>query len=164
MTDVLVVDDNGAIRATVRAILEFAGYSVCEASDGQLALEHLRTHPCGHVILLDFEMPHLNGAQTLEALASQPAQAMRYPIIMITASRLELPPDFAHVPVVSKPFDIDVLLTHVECAARRLASPVSTKVSTKETTSPSPSLCGPSCASTPRGGDFDSFFTASQTS
>lgn len=69
MTDVLVVDDNGAIRRTVRAILEFAGYSVCEAADGRLALEHLRTHPRNHVILLDLEMPHLNGAQTLEALA-----------------------------------------------------------------------------------------------
>lgn len=126
MTDVLVVDDDGAIRRIVRIALEFAGYAVCEAADGRFALDHLCAHPHGHVILLDREMPRLNGVQTLEAIARQTTAQMRHVVIMITGSRLELPPDFAHVPVLSKPFNIDELIAMVECAAQRLVCPTST--------------------------------------
>lgn len=120
MTDVLVVDDNGAIRRTVRSILDFAGYDVCEAADGQLALEHLATHAHEHVILLDIEMPRMNGLRTLEVLAQQPAMRLRHAVIMMTASTQGMLPAFAHVPVLRKPFDIDVLIASVERAERLL--------------------------------------------
>lgn len=123
MLDVLVVDDNDAIRGTVRSILEFAGYEVCEAADGQFALEHLATHPLEHVILLDIEMPRLNGVQTLETLAQQPSWALRYAIIIMTASTRRLPHAFAHIPVLSKPFDFDVLLGSVARAEQQLVVP-----------------------------------------
>ena len=125
MTDILVVDDDRAIRHLVRIVLELAGYAVCEAADGQVALDHLRAHPCEHVILLDLEMPRMNGVRTLEALASQPPEASRHAVIMITASMRNLPPAFAHIPVLKKPFSIDDLMAMVEGAARRLAAPVS---------------------------------------
>ncbi len=158
MTHVLIGDDSGAIRRTVRAILEFAGYVVCEAADGMLALEHLRTHPHGHVILLDVEMPRMNGVRALEALACQPPLIPQHAVIIITASAQELPPAVAHVPVVSKPFDIDVLMTHVECAARHLASSAPAEGSA----APSTSLRWSSCSSPAQGNDCDSFCTASQ--
>ena len=158
MTHVLIVDDNSAIRRTVRAILEFEGFAVCEAADGRFALEHLHTHTHSHVILLDLEMPRMNGVRTLEALACQPRLASQQAVIIFTASAQTLPPTIAHVPLVGKPFDIDVLMTHVKCAARHLASPLRTQ----EFATPSTSLRRSSCTSSSPGGDCDSFFTASQ--
>lgn len=120
MTDVLVVDDNAAIRMTVRSILEFEGYDVCEAADGQFALEHLRTHARDHVILLDVEMPRLNGVQMLETLEQQGSMLPRHEVIMMTASTLGMPPAFTHIPILSKPFDFDVLVANVAHVEQRL--------------------------------------------
>ncbi len=125
MTDVLVIDDDVAIRRMVRTILECTGYAVCEAADGLFALEHLRAHPQAHVILLDREMPRLNGVRTLEVLACQSMVRTQQMTIMMTASTEALPPAFAHIPVLSKPFNIEDLLAMVDCAAHRLATPSS---------------------------------------
>ncbi|HEV8193084.1 MAG TPA: response regulator [Ktedonobacterales bacterium] len=45
MTRVLLVDDDQAIRETLRFVLEDAGYQVLEASDGSAALRALRDAP-----------------------------------------------------------------------------------------------------------------------
>src|SRR5262245_58413653 len=57
MTRVLLVDDDQAIRETLRFALEDAGYQVLEAADGIAALQALRATPTGMVVLLDLMMP-----------------------------------------------------------------------------------------------------------
>lgn len=121
MADVLIVDDDRAIRGVLRAILEGADYTVDEACNGDAALARLQTACTAtqpQVILLDLEMPGLDGVQTLEALARPPLAALCLQVIVVTASPRPLPPAFAYLPILRKPFDLDDLLTYVEAALR----------------------------------------------
>jgi adenylate cyclase len=65
--DLLVVDDNRVNRLLVGRTLEQFGHHVAFAENGRLALEMLRSRPAD-LVLLDIEMPEMNGYQTLEAL------------------------------------------------------------------------------------------------
>jgi DNA-binding response OmpR family regulator len=62
---VLIVDDDAGIRSLVSAVLADEGYEVASAVDGQDALDHCRDR-CPDVILLDINMPRLNGRDFLE--------------------------------------------------------------------------------------------------
>jgi two-component system cell cycle response regulator len=64
---VLVADDSATVRALLRLELEAAGYGVVEAENGEQAVE-LATTSQPSVILLDVEMPVLDGHQALAAL------------------------------------------------------------------------------------------------
>src|SRR5260221_13420537 len=59
---ILVVDDDDAIRETLRFALEDAGYQVSEAKEGMAALRLLRSTRDRMVVLLDLMMPGLDGA------------------------------------------------------------------------------------------------------
>lgn len=125
---VLVVDDDAAIRETLRLVLEDAGYTVEEAGDGMAALRLLRTAREPMVVLLDLMMPGLDGAGLLGTVAGDQRLAERFAYLLVTANNKTLPLAFANllrnldVQVVTKPFDVDHLLGIVDQAARRLAS------------------------------------------
>ncbi len=65
--DVLVVDDDPAIRDALRQVLEHAGHDVVEADTGERALELLEARPMD-VVLLDLAMPGMHGLDALERL------------------------------------------------------------------------------------------------
>src|SRR5579872_1097465 len=65
--DVLVVDDDLAVRSTSAAILRVSGYSVAVAEDGDVALQFLGKRKA-RMILLDLRMPGRDGLSVLEAL------------------------------------------------------------------------------------------------
>jgi two-component system, NtrC family, nitrogen regulation response regulator NtrX len=67
--DVLVVDDDDAIRTTFAEILRSSGYSVVVAEDGDVALELLDETAVG-VVLLDLRMPRRDGLSVLKELAA----------------------------------------------------------------------------------------------
>lgn len=123
---VLVVDDDLAIRETVRFLLEDIGYEVSEAPDGLAALRRLREGIGPLVVLLDMMMPRMDGANVLRAVLDDPRLAHRCTFIVITAGTgtVTLPVkrllDLLGVPVVYKPFDIDDLLVVIEDAMERL--------------------------------------------
>ncbi len=77
---ILVVDDEAAIRRTLREILEYEDWAVTEAEDGEAALAALRTHPFD-VVLLDVKMPKLDG---LEVLAAMEKEGLGVPTVMIS--------------------------------------------------------------------------------
>ncbi len=64
---VLVVDDDADWREFLKLCLEDLGYEAIEAADGQEALDSLERMPCG-VMLLDLNMPGMNGFEVLERL------------------------------------------------------------------------------------------------
>jgi two-component system response regulator MprA len=123
---VLVVDDDRAIRETLRYVLEDEGYIVEEAMDGLAALDLLRGASAPHVVLLDIMMPRLDGVGVLKVVAHDQRLASLNAYVVITANRYRLDSSATHlladlgVPVVPKPFDMDALLTTVASAARRL--------------------------------------------
>ena len=69
--EILVVDDNRVNRLLVARTLEQLGHRVAFAENGRQALEALRNR-LADLVLLDIEMPEMNGYQTLEALRADP--------------------------------------------------------------------------------------------
>ena len=65
MANVLIIDDEKAIRRSLREILEYEKYKVEEAIDGQEGLDLLKKNEYD-VILLDVKMPKLDGMEVLE--------------------------------------------------------------------------------------------------
>ncbi|MFA9444192.1 response regulator transcription factor [Egicoccus sp. AB-alg6-2] len=80
---VLVVDDEPDVLLLCRVNLEFEGYDVIEASDGEDALAKVRAHH-PDVVLLDVMMPKLDGWQVLEAIKADEA-TRDIPVVILTA-------------------------------------------------------------------------------
>ncbi|HEX4064766.1 MAG TPA: response regulator [Acidobacteriaceae bacterium] len=83
---ILIADDRASSRELLRLVLERAGYEVIEAEDGQVALERARANP-PDLILLDLQMPVMDGYQVLAALRSEP-RFRTLPILALTASAM----------------------------------------------------------------------------
>lgn len=71
MRTCLVVDDSRVIRKVARRILEDIGFDVAEAGDGMEALAWCRAS-MPEAILLDWNMPVLNGLEFLQQLRREP--------------------------------------------------------------------------------------------
>jgi CheY-like chemotaxis protein len=84
MPSILLVDDNAAIRKSLRSFLQSQGYEVCgEAEDGFDAIEKAGT--LNHeLIILDLSMPRMNG---LEAAPRLRAMLPDVPIVLFTLHR-----------------------------------------------------------------------------
>jgi CheY-like chemotaxis protein len=82
---VLVVEDNGATRGIVRALLKSMQVEVVEAVDGDIALEVLRVDGQFDALLVDLELPGISGRELL-ALAQTEALARFAPRIVLTAT------------------------------------------------------------------------------
>ncbi len=80
---VLIVDDHPDFRDSARAMLEAAGFEVVgEAADGEEALSaDRRSRPA--VVLLDIQLPKVDGFQVAERLAAEPDP----PVVVLVSSR-----------------------------------------------------------------------------
>jgi len=82
--EILVVDDDATSRRLLSRILSNAGFACREAADGTQALETLRA-AVPSLLLLDFDMPGINGAEVLKRLRADPNPAIaQLPAIMLT--------------------------------------------------------------------------------
>jgi len=82
MVSVLVADDHSFIRAGVAAVLSGSRFRiVAGTAGGEETLEAIDTHDPA-IVLLDINMPGMDGVQTLEALR---ARSDRRPVVMLTA-------------------------------------------------------------------------------
>ena len=80
----LVVDDNKVNRLLLGRDLEQQGHTVCFAENGRQALEMMRSQPFD-IILLDIQMPEMDGYQALEQITSD-IDLRNIPVIMTTAT------------------------------------------------------------------------------
>lgn len=117
---VLVAEDSATARATVRIYLDSHGYSVIEAADGLAALRAARReHP--DVILLDVEMPVMDGHSVLAALRADESLCDT-PVVFLTG-RTDPEEVVAGLSAgahdyLRKPFDMAELVARVSAAAR----------------------------------------------
>ena len=79
----LVVDDNKVNRLLLTRNLELQGYQVATAENGRVALDMLRAEPFD-LLLLDIEMPEMNGFQVLEQM-SRDLQLREVPVIVTSS-------------------------------------------------------------------------------
>jgi two-component system, cell cycle sensor histidine kinase and response regulator CckA len=112
---VLVVEDEEALRATIRRLLEGAGYTVLEAPNGASALQLLEDSSNRRIslVLTDLRMPVMDGRQLASALARRRPSL---PIVFMsgfTAQLMDLRLVSPNVAFLAKPFRDDDLLEAV---------------------------------------------------
>ena len=81
---ILVVEDNEQNRILMRQILAYHGYTVLEAADGLTGLEMAREHQPA-LILLDIQMPVMNGFAVIRELRKQPGYLGKCKVIAVTS-------------------------------------------------------------------------------
>ncbi len=79
----LVVDDSRAIRRIIGDMLRKLGYEVHEASHGIEALQRLSEIETPDVLLVDWNMPEMNGIELIKAVRANPLYG-NLPIMMVT--------------------------------------------------------------------------------
>jgi CheY-like chemotaxis protein len=85
----LVVDDERSVAQGLGALLEGRGYDVELAFSGEEVLERLAREPLPDLVLLDYELPRLDGREVLDRLRSDPRLA-DLPVLMVTAASIDL--------------------------------------------------------------------------
>jgi DNA-binding response OmpR family regulator len=113
-TKILLVDDNPNVISFIQPALERTGYSVTAAGDGLDALYQAETaNP--DLIILDIEMPELNGLEVCRQLRERGDET---PIIFLTVrdavTDLELGFEFGANDYITKPFDVRELLARIK--------------------------------------------------
>lgn len=82
---VLLTDDSSTMRKIQKRVLDSMGITdVIEAGNGKEALERIKENNDFDFILLDINMPEMNGMETLAAIRSNPDTA-KLPVIMCTS-------------------------------------------------------------------------------
>ena len=119
---ILVVDDERAVRDSLRRALELEGYEVELAADGREALERLEENGQIDAVVLDVLMPGVDGLEVSRTLRRS---GNRVPVLMLTArtqveDRVE-GLDAGADDYVTKPFALEELLARLRALLRRTA-------------------------------------------
>jgi CheY-like chemotaxis protein len=105
--NILLVEDDEIVRRAIQMVLEWEGYQVGCAVNGQEALDQLRAGYRPSLILLDVMMPVLDGEQFRRAQLNDPDLAS-IPVIVVSAATFADSVHAAHH--VRKPFEVQELL------------------------------------------------------
>jgi DNA-binding response OmpR family regulator len=118
----LVVDDAPDIRMLANLVLTMAGFTVRAASSGSEALRMLARDELPDIVLLDVQMPEVDGWETLTRLRHDP-RTVGLPVVLCTVKGL--PEDtlkgwsLGCDGYLGKPFDIGALVEELEGVLRR---------------------------------------------
>jgi two-component system chemotaxis response regulator CheY len=114
----LVVDDSRVVRKVARRILEDLGFEVAEAGDGAEALAWCRT-AMPDVVLLDWNMPVMNGLEFLRRLRQEPGGATPRVLFCSVESDLDRIREALEEGAdeyIMKPFDGDIVASKLALA------------------------------------------------
>ena len=132
MPKILIVDDEKAIRRTLKEILEYEKYDIEEAEDGEIGLEKIEKNSYD-VVILDIKMPKKDG---LEVLTEMQQKGIDTPVIVLsghgnieTAVEAVKKGAFDYIP---KPPDLNRLLITVRNAMDKVSLVTETKILKKK--------------------------------
>jgi len=128
MAEILIIDDEKAIRKTLSEILSFEGYKIDEAADGEEGLKKFREKNYD-LVLCDIKMPKLDGIEFLQKAGETSPDI---PIVMISGhgnieTAVEAVKKGAY-DFISKPPDLNRLLITIRNAMERNSLVTETKV------------------------------------
>lgn len=134
VSNVLVVEDDRAVRDAIERALTFEGYAVTTARDGAEGLSEIVSNP-PDVIVLDVMMPHVDGLETCRRIR---ARGITIPILILTA-RHEISDRVAGLDAgaddyMVKPFALEELLARLRALLRRSAGTTSDVLSVGDLT------------------------------
>ena len=117
---ILVVDDERAVRESLRRALELEGYEIELAGDGNEALNRLESSEEPDAMILDVLMPGVDGLEVCRRIRGE---GSKLPVLMLTA-RTEVEDRVAGLDAgaddyVTKPFALEELLARVRALLRR---------------------------------------------
>jgi CheY-like chemotaxis protein len=115
---ILLVDDEQNVALGLAALLRARGYDVELARDGAEAMDRLAVDPMPDLVLLDYEMPQLDGEEVLRRLRTD-SRTERLPVLLATASNIDLERLNTVSGLLRKPYPRHVLF---EMIARLLAT------------------------------------------
>lgn len=130
MANILIVEDDAALRTTLHDLLAAAGHQVTLAAKATQALDTIRRTDAGTVVLLDVRLPDGTGLDVLRQVVADPRITVQHAFVVVTAYPQLIPPITGAeaggvlrvpVPVVSKPFKSAVLLAQIEKATHILS-------------------------------------------
>jgi len=108
----LVIDDSRVTRRIISNIMQDLGYEVTLAADGLEALQRLEEHGAPDVVLVDWNMPVMDGLEFIKAVRADTAYA-DLPLMMITTEtemeRMALAFTAGVNEFVMKPFDSEMI-------------------------------------------------------
>lgn len=114
---VLLAEDNVVIQKAVRRLLETSGFEVQTAENGIQVLKML-TEQVFSILLLDIQMPEMDGEQVAKELQSGSHTAFSIPIIALTANAFDSDKQrylsLGMRSVVSKPVDYSILIREID--------------------------------------------------
>src|SRR6202162_2724359 len=128
MSNILIIDDEKAIRKTLSEILSFEGYKIDEASDGEEGLKKFKDKNYD-VVLCDIKMPKIDGIEFLQKAGEANPDI---PIIMISGhGNIETAVEAVKTGAydyLSKPPDLNRLLITIRNAMDKTSLVAETKV------------------------------------
>jgi len=115
MADILIIEDDAAIRALICTHLEKAGHGVREAENGQIGVD-MALSDSPDLVLLDLNMPVMDGTRVMKALRGDGA-TKQIPVIALSAVAVPEMRDDMHLlgcnAYMEKPINLETLLANV---------------------------------------------------
>lgn len=109
---VLIVDDEEDLAAAVEVLLQAQGFKTTKVHDGQAGISAARTL-LPDLVLLDYELPEIDGLQVLAELRADPTTA-RIPVLLSSAARVSLTDIKKADGFLAKPFPESLLREMVD--------------------------------------------------
>jgi len=112
---ILLAEDSESVRGILKMTLQFKGYNILQAEDGQQAYEILQKAGCD-LLIADIQMPNMTGLELLQKVRNE-MKNEKLPVIICTAESLPAPAEIISMganKVVTKPFSPIDMLSIVE--------------------------------------------------
>lgn len=111
---IVIIDDEDLIREGLRQFLEWEGYTVFTANNGQKGLDLIRKNQGASLIVVDLQMPVMSGEQFLTALKAEENPAIKNAPVLLLTARSQISAHEGVAGIVRKPLDLEDFLSTVK--------------------------------------------------